>query len=365
MQAKGVGYPPLLIARLYAWRSRLTYNQFMSTGIVLIPSLNHKFADHPESPDRFLGMRDWNLKPYANKLSWLENSPADEDRVASVHRREMIEDIKKASLQAPAIIDHAPTYVTSTSASDAFNAAGGALTCTRAVLEGQVQNAFAVIRPPGHHAEPQAAMGFCIFNNIAIATHYALEKGLEQVMVIDFDAHHGNGTQAAFFDEERVAYISTHQENIYPGSGQISEAAHARGRIVNLPLPAYSGDRVFGIVLNEVIVPLVEQHQPGMLLISAGFDAHWQDPLTNLGLSTRGFFKLAHSLVELAEIHCNGKIVFILEGGYQPMKVSSGVDACLRALTGEEPDDSSDPSPYPEPDISERVSQLRFLHNLK
>jgi acetoin utilization deacetylase AcuC-like enzyme len=337
----------------------------MSTAVISIPSPGHFYPDHPEDPARFSGLVNWDLKPYAHKLEWLKSTPTDPARIATVHSHRMIAEIEKACLQAPAIIDYAPTFVTQSSARDAYNAAGGVLVCTQAVLNGQARNAFAMIRPPGHHAEPEAAMGFCIFNNVAIAACLVLEQGLGQVMIVDFDAHHGNGTQAAFWHEERVAYFSTHQENIYPGSGRMEEAPHARSRIVNLPLPAYAGDQTFSIVTEEVLIPLVQKRQPDMLLVSAGFDSHWQDPLTNLGLSTRGFFNLAHSLVELAETYCNGKIVFVLEGGYHPQKVASGVDACLRALTGEEPEEAADPSPYPETDTHERIARLRVLHGLK
>jgi acetoin utilization deacetylase AcuC-like enzyme len=336
----------------------------MSTAIVSIPSPNHNYPDHPEDPDRFSDLQNWNTRIYAHKLNWLKNTPADPARVASVHSRKMIEEIENACLQAPAIIDYAPTYVTQSSARDAYNAAGGVLACTQAVLRGQDRNAFAIIRPPGHHAEPQAPMGFCIFNNIAIAARLALEQGLGQVMIVDFDAHHGNGTQAAFWQDDSVAYFSTHQEKIYPGSGSMDEASHALGRIVNLPLPAYAGDQTFSFITKTVLIPLVQQRKPDMLFISAGFDAHWQDPLTNLGLSTRGFYDLAHNLVDLAGTYCNGKIVFVLEGGYHPQKVASGVDACLRALTNEEPEETADPSPYPEADIQERITHLRKLHGL-
>ena len=337
----------------------------MSTGLVFIPSPGHVYADHPESPNRFSGFGDWDQKPYAQRLLWLESKPADKDTVATVHSWKMITQVEKACLQAPTIIDYAPTYVTTSSTRDAFNAVGGVLACTQAVLSMQVHNAFAVIRPPGHHAEPQAPMGFCIFNNVAIAARFALKQGMRQVMIVDFDAHHGNGTQAAFWHEERVAYFSTHQEGIYPGSGYFEDAPHARGRIVNLPLPAYSGDQVFAIVIRDVLIPMVKQSKPDLLLVSAGFDSHWMDPLTTLGLSTRGFYDLAYSLVELAEANCNGRIVFVLEGGYNPNKVASGVDACLRAMSGEGPDETTDPSPYPEADISERISFLRTLHNIK
>jgi acetoin utilization deacetylase AcuC-like enzyme len=336
----------------------------MKTAIISIPSPRHNYPDHPENPDRFSDLVDWEHRPYANNLTWLESTPADRSRVATVHSQQMIIEIENACLQAPAIIDHAPTYVTQSSAGAAYNAAGGVLACTRAVLTGQSRNAFAIVRPPGHHAEPDSAMGFCIFNNVAIAARLALEEGLKQVMIVDFDAHHGNGTQAAFWSEESVAYFSTHQENIYPGGGSIEEARHARGRIVNLPLPAYAGDQTFAAVAEEVLIPLVQKRQPEMLFVSAGFDAHWRDPLTNLGLSTRGFHNLANSLVDLAESLCRARIVFVLEGGYHPQKVAAGVDACLRAMTGLEPDEIHDPSPYPEADIHERITRLRAWHAL-
>lgn len=337
----------------------------MSTAIVSIPSPKHNYPDHPENPGRFSDLYNWSSKPYAHKLNWLKSTTADPDRIATVHTQKMIAEIEKACLQAPAIIDYAPTYVTQSSARDAFNAAGGVLACTQSVLSGQNRNAFAMIRPPGHHAEPQAAMGFCIFNNVAIAARFALEQGLGQVLTIDFDAHHGNGTQAAFRQDDSVAYFSTHQENIYPGSGSMDDASHARSRIVNLPLPAYAGDRTFSLLTETILVPLVQLRRPEMLFVSAGFDSHWQDPLTNMGLSTRGFYNLAYSLVALAEDCCNGKIVFVLEGGYHPQKVACGVDACLRALTGEDPDETTDPSPYPESDIRERIAHLQIRHGLQ
>ncbi len=337
----------------------------MSTAVVKIPSPNHNYPGHPENPDRFSELGNLDTKPYAHKLNWLKSSPAEPARIARVHTQEMIAEIEKACHLAPAIIDTAPTYVTQSSAQDAYNAAGGVLACTQAVLRGQDRNAFAIIRPPGHHSEPQKSMGFCIFNNAAIAARLALDHGLGQVMIVDFDAHHGNGTQAAFWLDDSVGYFSTHQENIYPGSGCIDEASHARSRIVNLPLPAYAGDQTFSLVSENVLIPLVQQRQPEMLFVSAGFDAHWQDPLTNLGLSTRGFYDLALSLVDLAETYCDGKIIFVLEGGYHPKKVASGVDACLRALTGEEPEETADPSPYPEADIHERIVYLRTQHGLR
>ena len=191
------------------------------------------------------------------------------------------------------IIDYAPTYVTSTSYDDSLLAAGATLDLTRKVMDGDAANGFAIVRPPGHHAEPKRSMGFCIFNNIAVAAQDALERGAERVLIVDYDAHHGNGTQAYAWKNEQVAYLSTHQENIYPGSGAIQEATHARGRIVNVPLPSRSGDATFALITDRLIVPFVQKFQPSLILVSAGFDSHWDDPLTSLGLTTAGFHAIS------------------------------------------------------------------------
>jgi acetoin utilization deacetylase AcuC-like enzyme len=186
-------------------------------------------------------------------------------------------------------------------------------------------------------------MGFCIFNNIAIAAKDALASGLERVMVIDYDAHHGNGTQAAFLDEDRAAFLSAHQWGIYPGTGWITDAPHAKKRIVNVPLPAYAGDQVYEQVADRIFKPFVESFKPQMLFISVGFDAHWNDPITMLGLSTQGYLTLARKVVALAEEHCDGKIVFVLEGGYDPLNVANGAEAVFIAATGKGESETSDP----------------------
>lgn len=242
-------------------------------------------------------------------------------------------------------------------------AAGATLACTRAVIAGEAENAFAIVRPPGHHAEPDNAMGFCLFNNIAVAARDALAQGLERVLVVDYDAHHGNGTQAAFMDDERNAYLSTHQAGIYPGTGYVKDAPHARQRIVNVPLPAYAGDQAFARIADEIIQPMVESFRPEMLFVSAGFDSHWSDPLTMLGLSSAGFFNVSRRLVELAQEHCGGKIVFVLEGGYDPENVANGVEAVFEALAGKGSGfDAGDASPHGEPDIESRLDEVRKWH---
>jgi acetoin utilization deacetylase AcuC-like enzyme len=237
--------------------------------------------------------------------------------------------------------------------------------CTRAVLNKDAQNAFAIVRPPGHHAEPHRAMGFCIFNNIAIAAQEALAHGMERVMVIDYDAHHGNGTQEACLNDDRFGFISTHQWGIYPGSGWVDDAPHATGRLINVPLHSRAGDKTFARIQDAIFEPAVKKFKPQMLFVSAGFDAHWTDPLTSLGVSTQGFFDMSKKLVELANKHCSGRIVFVLEGGYDPQNVAHGVDAVFGALTDSQLKfEAQDPSPHAEPDHESRIAEIVAQHNL-
>jgi acetoin utilization deacetylase AcuC-like enzyme len=335
----------------------------MTTVCTFVPSPGHIFPDHEEAPSRFQFLGGWDAKPYS--VTFLEPTPAPRPVVTAVHSERMLRLFEAACLQGPGITDYAPTFVTPSTYADAFLAAGGALACTDAVLEGRVRNAFAIIRPPGHHAEPEAAMGFCLLNNVAIAARHALASGVARVLIFDFDVHHGNGTQAVFWDEPRVAYFSTHQENIYPyHTGFMDEASHARGRIVNLPLPARTGDTGFARIADQVLTPFVEHFAPQMIFVSAGFDSHWDDPLAELGLSSAGYYALSQQLVELAGQICSGKLIFVLEGGYNPQNVASGVDAVLSALTGSQ-FTPADPSPYPEPEVGNRVEYLCNLHGFR
>jgi acetoin utilization deacetylase AcuC-like enzyme len=332
------------------------YNFPMKSIYTFVPSPNHEFPDHPERPAR-LDILEPRLASF--NVERIEPIRAREEDVARVHQPGLIRAIEDVCKQGAGIIDHAPTYVTETSFDDALRAAGGVITCTRTVMNDEAPNAFAIVRPPGHHAEPQRAMGFCIFNNIAIAAQDALARGMERVMVIDFDAHHGNGTQAAFMDDERAGFISTHQWGIYPGTGWIEDAPHAKGRLVNVPLHARAGDGTFAQIADEIFKPVVEKFRPQMLFISVGFDAHWNDPLTSLGLSTQGYYTISKKLVKLAEEYCNGKIVFVLEGGYDPHNVAHGAAAVFDALTSSQfKNEANDPSPYPEPDHESRIHEI-------
>jgi acetoin utilization deacetylase AcuC-like enzyme len=338
------------------------YNSTMKTLYTFVPSPNHVYPDHPERPARF-EILEPKLKSFTAER--IQAKPASHEEIARVHNPKLVSTLEKVCREeAPGIIDYAPTYVTQSSFDDALLAAGGVIACARAVLNGDARNAFALVRPPGHHAEPDRAMGFCIFNNVAIAAREALAHGLERVAVIDYDAHHGNGTQAAFTNDERVGFLSTHQWGIYPGTGWIEDAPHARKRIVDVPLPARAGDKVYGRVADEIFKPFVESFKPQMIFVSVGFDAHWNDPITMLGLSTQGYLMLAEKVVALAEEFCNGRIVFVLEGGYDPTNVANGVEAVFIAATGKgEPEAAvRDPSLFKEPDCESRIVEVCKWH---
>ncbi|HSL30290.1 MAG TPA: histone deacetylase [Anaerolineales bacterium] len=332
----------------------------MRTLYTFVPSPNHVYPDHPERPGRFAL-----LEPKLSTLGGerIEAHAATRQEIALAHDPGLVAGLERVCRdQAPGIIDHAPTYVTPASFQDGLLAAGGALTCSRAVIHGEADNAFAIVRPPGHHAEPDRAMGFCLFNNVAIAARDALANGLERVAVIDYDAHHGNGTQAVFLDDERAGFLSTHQWGIYPGTGWTEDAPHAKKRIVNVPLPAYAGDAVYEQVADRIFAPFVESFRPQLLLISVGFDAHWNDPITSLGLTTRGYFMLAQKVIALAQQYCEGRIVFVLEGGYDPTNVANGVEAVFIAGTGQGELGANDLSPRNEPDCEARIEEVRKWH---
>jgi acetoin utilization deacetylase AcuC-like enzyme len=334
----------------------------MKSVYTFVSSPRHVYPDHPERPAR-LDLLQTRLDSF--HAEFIEAKPATREEIAFVHDPNLVSTLERVCKEdAPGIIDYAPTYVTQSSFEDALLAAGGVITCARRVLDGDAKNAFALVRPPGHHAEPDRAMGFCIFNNVAIAARAALANGMERVAIIDYDAHHGNGTQAAFLNEERVAFLSVHQyqPGFYPGTGWIEDAPHARQRIVNVPLPARAGDQVYEQVADRLFVPFVESFKPQMIFVSVGFDAHWSDPITMLGLSTAGYFTLAQKVISLAEEFCDGRIVFVLEGGYDPLNVANGAGAVFVAATGKGTSEAGDPNPRQEPDCESRIEEIRKRH---
>ena len=230
----------------------------------------------------------------------------------------------------------------------ALLAAGAAAQGVREILNGTAKNAFALVRPPGHHAERGRAMGFCLFNNVAIAAAEARARGLERILCIDWDVHHGNGTQCSFWRSPEVLFVSTHQWPLYPGSGHESEAGEHEGRgyTVNVPLPAGCGDPDFSAVFADLLVPLADQYKPELVLVSAGFDAHEADPLGGMRLTTDGFAALCGTVKSIADRHCAGKLLLTLEGGYDLTALADSVRACLEVLAhGQSPSVAPDAGP--------------------
>jgi acetoin utilization deacetylase AcuC-like enzyme len=260
------------------------------------------------------------------------------------------------------------TYVAAGSYRAALKAAGGLIDLTAAVLEGRLEDGFGLVRPPGHHALRDRGMGFCLFNNVALAAYAALEKhGLERILIVDFDVHHGNGTQDSFDDEPRVLYFSTHQYPHYPGTGHWREMGRGKGQstTANVPLSPGVGDAGYNLIFEDFLWPLAECYCPQLVLVSAGYDAHWSDPLAGMTLSVTGYAQLARSLKSLAEALCSGKIVFTLEGGYNLDVLSYGVLNTFKALLGDdEIADPLGPSPRNERPVDDLVDHLKGLHGL-
>jgi acetoin utilization deacetylase AcuC-like enzyme len=214
----------------------------------------------------------------------------------------------------------------------ALLAAGAVLDATDRILGGEIDRAFCAVRPPGHHAEPDRAMGFCLFNNVAVGAAHALARGLRRVAIVDFDVHHGNGTQAIFYREPRVLYMSSHAYPFYPGTGALTEVGEGPGRgfTVNLPLPAGTGDAEYARLYREIVVPIGRSFDPELVLVSVGFDPHRDDPLAGMEVTEAGFGELAAACLQVARGAANGRAVFVLEGGYD----LEGIARSAAAVTG-------------------------------
>ncbi len=249
------------------------------------------------------------------------------------------------------------TYLNACSGQVSLRAAGAALQVTEAVWTGRADNGMALIRPPGHHASAARAMGFCLLNNVALAARWVqFHWGVERILILDFDVHHGNGTQDIFYTDPKVLFVSLHQHPLFPMTGALSEigAGPGLGANCNLPLPAGAGDAGVHQLLDRVVCPLVRDFKPQLVLVSAGFDGHWRDPLAHLNLSLRGYADLVRTLLDLAEETAQGKLVVVLEGGYELQVLSHGIHNTLRLLLGQrELLDPFGPSEMAESDTTE------------
>lgn len=267
---------------------------------------------HSERPDRLravIAALDMAFPDHA----WTPATPASREALVRVHQAGYVDDLLA---RAPGSIEwlDPDTAISPGSLPAALHAAGAGIDAVDWAMDGPDRHAFCAVRPPGHHAESATAMGFCLFNNIAAAAAHALAKGVTRVAIVDFDVHHGNGTQAIFTTEPRVRFASSHEMPLYPGSGEASETGI--GNIFNAPLAGGSGSREFREVWSTRLLPAIEAFAPQLLLVSAGFDAHRRDPLAQLRLETEDFAWISRELVRLASRHCGGRLVSTLEGGY-------------------------------------------------
>ncbi|MCJ7511953.1 MAG: histone deacetylase [Anaerolineales bacterium] len=339
----------------------------LPVAVAYVPSRDHVVAGHPENPQRFEALQAMIAGVPSGRLTQLDPRPASDALLDPVHPPAYLRALREACLQGPAIIDYAPTFVTPSSYEDALLAAGAVAEVAAAVWDRRAPTGFAIIRPPGHHTTAKRAMGFCLLNNIAIAARHVQSLGCERLMIIDIDVHHGNGTQEIFQADPTVLYLSTHQFGIYPGTGAIDETGTGpgEGTTVNLPLPGYSGDSALLAAAEQIAFPLAQRFQPQMILVSAGFDTHWRDPLANLQLSCAGAYRLLRMLAELADSVCGGRLCLSLEGGYDPQALAGCVEASLCAIASlPQPPDPLGSAPYPEADSTRVLATARQVHRL-
>jgi len=286
---------------------------------------------HPESPARLRAVLEALEAPEFARLERREAPEAAIEDLARVHPRPFVERLLAAVPQTGHVAIDADTVMSPASGQAALRAAGAVTAAVNAVIAGEADNAFCAVRPPGHHAEPRRAMGFCLFNNIAVGALRAREvHGLTRVAAIDFDVHHGNGTQARFADDPTLFYASTHQSPLYPGTGAASETGV--GNIVNAPLPPLAGSRQFRMAMSQKILPALDAFRPEMVLISAGFDAHRHDPLAQLLLEEADYAWATEQLLDIARRHAGGRVVATLEGGYDLPALAASAAAHVRAL---------------------------------
>jgi len=300
----------------------------------------HQAPEHPERPERLAAIYEaLAADPQLRDLPKRQPAPAGQDRLETLHDPAYVESI----FHAGALADERglgswldpDTWLGPASLDAALASAGGAAAAVQAILAGEHYSAFSLTRPPGHHATRKHAMGFCLFNNIALAAQAALDSGLERVAIVDFDVHHGNGTQDIFYERSDVLYMSCHQSPLYPGTGAASERGRGEGEgfTVNVPMSAGGGQAEYLGVFDEVLVPALREYEPELLLLSAGFDAHHNDALAQMELTGTDYGLLAGRLRASAEELCEGRSVWVLEGGYDLDGLSESVVTVLKELS--------------------------------
>jgi len=331
--------------------------------------LEHETGSHPERPQRLLAIkRALSATGLERRLRWLTPAPAPSDAIRAVHSAQYLDYLEWMCLRGGGNLD-LDTPVGPRSYEAALLAAGATIQVMVEVLEGRASAGFALVRPPGHHARRDRGMGFCLLNNVAIAARYAVDRlGIRRAMIVDFDVHHGNGIQEAFYADERVFYFSVHQSPFYPGSGTYDEIGEGPGLVynANVPLPAGVGNEGYERVFREILYPLMRRFSPQAILVCAGYDAHWADPLANMQVSSGGFGRLVAMLKEYAEPYCQGHLALALEGGYDLDGLSRSVVETFHALLGESIGDDVYLAPKLswQPDLEPFLAKVRGMHDL-
>jgi acetoin utilization deacetylase AcuC-like enzyme len=308
----------------------------LSTALLLDPlyQTHDPGPGHPESPARYDAVTRA-LKPLAKQMLAVNRRPATEDEVALCHKRAYIAAAKRDIASGLDQLSTGDTSVSESSWEVALNAVGGVLDAVDTVMTSKAKNAFCAVRPPGHHATPVRGMGFCVFNNVAVAARYAQRRhGIERVLIADWDVHHGNGTQDIFYEDPTVFFFSTHQHPWYPGTGMHNERGEGKGEgfTLNYPFPAGSGRGEIVSVFQTELAQAASHFKPDLVLVSAGFDSRLGDPLGRFRLTDSDFGDLTRVMMEIADKHANGRLVSLLEGGYSLDGLAAGVTAHVRAL---------------------------------
>jgi acetoin utilization deacetylase AcuC-like enzyme len=330
----------------------------------------HDFPGHPERAERIRAIwRRLEQNGLAARMASLQVHVVDMQSVLAVHTADYVDLLRRISAASRTTFLDADTYAGPDALTIAMLSAGGVVGAVDAVLSGAADNGLAAVRPPGHHAMPDHGMGFCLLGNVAIAAQYARSRyAIERVLIVDYDVHHGNGTEAMFYDDPSVLYVSTHQYPFYPGTGAATDigTGPGEGYTLNIPLPAGSGDANYAAVFDQILWPAAERFRPQLVLVSVGFDAYWADPLADMRLSLTGYSHLAGEVMRMARRFCNGNVVFALEGGYDLDALGHGVSNVARVLLGAQTSDPLGPPPGPrsEPDISALLSLLQRVHGL-
>ncbi len=324
--------------------------------------------DHPESPERLVAIYEMLALPdMADKFIQIPARPATIDELAMVHRRSYIDLVADTAGKSFTSLDP-DTATSAESFTAALLAAGGLLNAIDSVISGRVDNAFALVRPPGHHAEDRGAMGFCLFNNVAIGALHAINKHhLQRVLIVDWDLHHGNGTQHSFYEDPRVLYFSTHQYPYYPGTGNLKENGRGAGLgyTINVPLRTGADNGLYVDIFRKLLQPVALQFQPELILVSAGFDIYAEDPLGGMEVTTEGFAGLTRVLMNIADACCRGRLVMTLEGGYHIQGQAAAVKKVLQEMRDDRLTDVDQPLPtagnvrHEDPIIPKVMEQIR------